>query len=74
MLCFDRKLDIFGDVLTHGCNWAKMRNKEKNLHVKDGAEWGQKEPRPASRPSPFSGPISLSFLRHEVCVWDTSGV
>ena len=47
MLCFDRKLDIFGDVLTHGYNWAKMRNKEKNLHVKDGAERGQKEPRPA---------------------------
>ena len=47
MLCFDRKLDIFGDVLMHGYNWAKMRNKEKNLHVKDGAEWGQKEPRPA---------------------------
>ena len=22
MLCFDRKLDIFGDVLTHGYNWA----------------------------------------------------
>ena len=47
MLCFDRKLDIFGDVLMHGYNWAKMRNKEKNLHVKDGAERGQKEPRPA---------------------------
>ena len=47
MLCVDRKLDIFRDVLTHGYNWAKMRNKEKNLHVKDGAERGQKEPRPA---------------------------
>ena len=47
MLCFDRKLDIFRDVLMHGYNWAKMRNKEKNLHVKDGAERGQKEPRPA---------------------------
>ena len=47
MLCFDRKLDIFGDVLTHGHNWAKMRNKEKRLHAKDGAQRGQKEPRPA---------------------------
>ena len=47
MLCFGRKLEIFGDVLTHGHNWAKMRNKEKNPHVKDGAERGQKEPRPA---------------------------
>ena len=26
MLHFDRKLDIFGDVLTHSYNWAKMRN------------------------------------------------
>ena len=55
MLCFDRKLDIFGYVLTHGYNWAKMRNKEKNLHVKDGAEWGQKEPRPAGL-EPLSRP------------------
>ena len=47
MLYFGRKLDIFGDVSTHGHNWAKMRNKEKNLHVKDGAERGQKVPRPA---------------------------
>ena len=23
MLCFGRKFDIFGDVLTHGHNWAK---------------------------------------------------
>ena len=30
MLYFGRKLDIFGDVSTHGHNWAKMRNKEKN--------------------------------------------
>ena len=29
MLHFDRNLDIFGDVLTHGYNWAKMRNKRK---------------------------------------------
>ena len=47
MLYFGRKFDIFGDVSTHGHNWAKMRNKEKNLHAKDGAERGQKEPRPA---------------------------
>ena len=47
MLYFGRKLDIFGDVSTHGHNWAKMRNKEKNPHAKDGAERGQKEPRPA---------------------------
>ena len=47
MLYFGRKLDIFGDVSTHGHNWAKMRNKEKNPHTKDGAERGQKEPRPA---------------------------
>ena len=30
-----------------GHNWAKMRNKEKSQHTKDGAERGQKEPRPA---------------------------
>ena len=47
MLHFGRKLDIFGDVSTHGHNWAKMRNKEKNPHAKDGAERGQKEPKPA---------------------------
>ena len=47
MLYFGRKLDIFGDVSTHSHNWAKMRNKEKNPHAKDGAERGQKEPRPA---------------------------
>ena len=35
MLHFGRKLDIFGDVSTHGHNWAKMRNK---VHAKDGAE------------------------------------
>ena len=48
MLHFGRKLDIFGDVLMQGHNWAKMRNKEKSQHTKDGAERGQKEPRPAS--------------------------
>ena len=47
MLYFGRKLDIFGDVLTHGHNWAKMRNKEKRPHAKDGTERGQKGPRPA---------------------------
>ena len=53
MLYFGRKLDIFGDVSTHGHNWAKMRNKEKNPHAKDGAERGQKEPRPAQSASIF---------------------
>ena len=47
MLQFDRNLDIFGDVLTHGYNWAKMRNKRKIQHEKDGTERGQKRPRPA---------------------------
>ena len=47
MLYFGRKLDIFGDVSTHGHNWAKMRNKEKNPYAKYGPERGQKEPRPA---------------------------
>ena len=28
-------------------NWAKMRNKEKRPHAKDGTERGQKGPRPA---------------------------
>ena len=82
MLHFDMKLDIFGDVLTHGYNWAKMRNKRKMPHAKDGTERGQKGPRPAGleplgrpawspwagRPSPFRGPIGLSFLQREVCV------
>ena len=47
MLHFDRKLDNFGDVLTHGYNLAKMRNKRKIQHTKDGTERGQKRPRPA---------------------------
>ena len=47
MLHFDRKFDIFGDVLTHVNNWAKMRNKRKWPHAKDGTERGQKGPRPA---------------------------
>ena len=47
MLHFDRKLDIFEDVLTHSYNWAKMRNKRKIQHAKDGTERGQKRPRPA---------------------------
>ena len=41
------KLNIFGDVLTHGYNWTKMRNKRKNQQAKDGTERGQKRPRPA---------------------------
>ena len=47
MLHFDRKLYIFGDVLTHGYNWAKMRNKRKRPHANDRTERGQKGPRPA---------------------------
>ena len=47
MLHFDRNLVIFGDVLTHGYNWANMRNKRKNQHAKDGIERGQKRPRAA---------------------------
>ena len=35
---FGRKLDIFGDVLTQGHNWAKMKNKEKSPHAKGEAE------------------------------------
>ena len=55
MLHFGRKLDIFGDVLTQDHNWAKMKNKEKSPHAKDGAERGQKEPRPAGL-EPLSRP------------------
>ena len=46
MLHFDRKLDIFGDVLMHGYNWDKMRNKSKRPHEKDGTERGQREKPP----------------------------
>ena len=59
MLYFGRKLDIFGDVLTHGHNWAKMRNKEKRPHAKDGTERGQKGPRPAGL-----GPSEPAGLAH----------
>ena len=59
MLHFGRKLDIFGDVLTHGHNWAKMRNKEKRPHAKDGTERGQKGPRPAGL-----GPSEPAGLAH----------
>ena len=62
MLHFGRKLDIFGDVLTQGHNWAKMKNKEKSPHAKDGAERGQKEPRPAGRPGAFK-PAGLAHSR-----------
>ena len=48
MLHFDRKFDNFGDVLTHSYNWAKMRNKRKIQHAKDGTERGQKRPRSAA--------------------------
>ena len=60
MLHFDRKLDIFGDVLTHGHNWAKMRNKEKRPHAKDRTERGQKGPRPAGAGLGPSGPAGLA--------------
>ena len=56
MLHFDRKLDIFGDVLTHGYNWAKMRNKRKRPHVKDGTERAQ-----AGRPGAL-GPAGLAHF------------
>ena len=59
MLYFGRKLDIFGDVSTHGHNWAKMRNKEKRLHAKDGTERGKKGPRPAGL-----GPSEPAGLAH----------
>ena len=59
MLYFGRKLDIFGDVLTNGHNWAKMRNKEKRPHAKDGTERGQKGPRPAGL-----GPSEPAGLAH----------
>ena len=59
MLHFGRKLDIFGDVLTHGHNWAKMRNKEKRPHANDGTERDQKGPRPASL-----GPSEPAGLAH----------
>ena len=60
MLYFGRKLDIFGDVLTHGHNWAKMRNKEKRPHAKDRTERGQKGPRPAGAGLGPSGPAGLA--------------
>ena len=61
MLCFGRKLDIFRDILTHGHNWAKMRNKEKRPHAKDGTERGQKGPRPAGLGS--SEPAGLAHFQ-----------
>ena len=64
MLCFGRKLDIFGDVSTHGHNWAKMRNKEKNPHAKDGTKRGQKGPRLAglgpSKPASLARSVAQS--------------
>ena len=48
MLHFGRKLDIFGDVLTQGHNWAKMKNKEKNSHAKVEPKGARRSPgRPA---------------------------
>ena len=67
MLYFGRKLDIFRDVLTYGHNWAKMRNKEKRPHAKDGTERGQKGPRPAGLGP--SKPAGLAcFLQREVFI------
>ena len=40
-------------------NWAKMRNKEKRPHAKDGTERGQKGPRPAGL-----GPSEPAGLAH----------
>ena len=72
MLHFGRKLDIFGDVLTHGHNWAKMRNKEKRPHAKDGTEKGQKGPRPAglahSGAQSASIFFSVKFASTLICV------
>ena len=45
--------------MTHGHNWAKMRNKEKRPHAKDGTERGQKGPRPAGL-----GPSEPAGLAH----------
>ena len=59
MLHFGRKLDIFGDVLTQGHNWAKMKNKEKSPHAKDGAERGQKEPIPGPNRPQLSSARSI---------------
>src|SRR6185295_4557155 len=61
MLHFDRKLDIFGDVLTLGYNWAKMRNKREIQHTKDGTERGQKRPRPAGLES-LGRPAGLALF------------
>ena len=48
MLCFGKKLDIFGDVLTHGYNWAKMKNKRRGRTRKMGPKGARKGPgRPA---------------------------
>ena len=58
MLHFDRKLDNVGDVLMHGYNWAKMRNKRKIQHAKDETERGQKRPRPG-----VLGPAGLALFR-----------
>ena len=60
MLCFGRKLDIFGDVLTYGHNWAKMRNKEKRPHAKDGTEKGPERAQ-AGRPGAL-GPAGLAHF------------
>jgi hypothetical protein len=58
MLYFGRKLDIFGDVSTHGHNWAKMRNKEKNPHTKDPFELDTRERR-HRRPHRPSAPLQV---------------
>ena len=45
--------------MTHGHNWAKMRNKEKRPYAKDGTERGQKGPRLAGL-----GPSEPAGLSH----------
>ena len=42
-------------------NWAKMRNKEKRPHAKDGTERGQKGPRPAGLAHFGAQSVSIFF-------------
>ena len=44
--------------MTQGHNWAKMKNKEKSPHAKDGAERGQKEPRSADLSAKYSSTLA----------------
>ena len=47
--------------MTHGYNWAKMRNKKKRPHAKDGTERGQKGPRPAGLAHFGAQSVSIFF-------------